>query len=239
MSTTRPTVRLPLVGLAAVIGFLLVVVATSASDARRAAAPRRARLVELIGERRRLVERLEADVRELSARAARARDGAAARSVATAALAARAERAALLAGAVPLRGPGLEVRLADSARRPPAGEDATAYRIHDRDLQLVVNALAAAGAEAVAVNGVRLAATTPIRAAGATVVVGFRPVSPPYVVVAIGARRSAFEASDAARRFRRWQEVFGLGFRVREADDLTVPAAAARVRSGVARPEGA
>jgi uncharacterized protein YlxW (UPF0749 family) len=225
-----------LVAVAALGGFLFVTAASSVTETRRAEAPRRARLVRLIEERRRLVADLERDVRELEGRVAGARRSAAARGSETAALTARAERLALLAGVTPLHGPGLEVRLADSTRPAPAGADASAYRIHDRDLQLVVNALFAAGAEAVAVNGIRLSATTPIRAAGATIVVGFRPVAPPFVVAAIGARRSAFEESEIARRFGRWREVFGLGFRVREVGDLTVPGSTGRVGPGSARP---
>ena len=54
--------------------------------------------------------------------------------------------------------------MSDSTRTVPKSADAGVYKIHDRDLQLVVNALFAAGAEAVSVNDVRLVATSPIRA---------------------------------------------------------------------------
>src|SRR5207302_160556 len=56
----------------------------------------------------------------------------------------------------------------------------------DRDLQDVANELWHDGAEAIAINGQRLTATTTIRAAGGAILVDFRPVTAPYQVSAIG-----------------------------------------------------
>ena len=127
---------------------------------------------------------------------------------------------------------------APSDRPPPSAEDAGAYQIHDTDLQLVVNALWAAGAEAVAINDSRLVATTPIRAAGDTIVVNFRPLSPPYEVSAIGVDRTAFENSEIARRFKRWITLFGLGFDLQARAVVTVPGYTGRVGISAASPGG-
>jgi uncharacterized protein YlxW (UPF0749 family) len=81
-------------------------------------------------------------------------------------------------------------------------------------------------------------ATTPIRAAGGTIVVNFRPLSPPYRVSAIGADRARFEASDIARRFHRWTELFGLGFAVTERSVVSVPGYTGRVSISAATPAG-
>ena len=56
----------------------------------------------------------------------------------------------------------------------------------DRDLQIIVNGLWAAGAEAIAINGERLTTLSAIRSAGQAILVDFRPLVPPYVVEAIG-----------------------------------------------------
>jgi uncharacterized protein YlxW (UPF0749 family) len=223
----------------ALLGFLLVVLSQSVTTVRRSEQPRRARLARLIEERRARVADLDRQVRRLRADVAAER-----RAVERVSAQAKAEgqqRAVLAdqAGASALRGRGIEVKLRDSTRRPSSSEDSGAYRIHDVDLQLVVNALFASGAEAVAVNGNRLVATSPIRAAGDTIVVGFRPLSPPYVVTAIGARSDAFARSDISRRFERWRSLFGLGFRVSEGSKLTVPAFGGRVATGVATPVAA
>ena len=226
---------LVLVGLFGLLGFLVVTASSSATAVKRAEAPRRTQLAEIISQRRSQVETLEDAVGELRAEVARAQRESAERTAGGAQLSAALNELSLLAGTTALRGPGLEVRLSDSTRDPPE-DDAGAYRIHDRDLQLVVNALLASGAEAVAVNDVRLVATSAIRAAGQTIVAGFRPLSPPYVVRAIGADRQRFDATQVARLYSRWRDVFGLGFRVREADDLTVPSHAGRVSLTSAAP---
>ena len=96
-------------------------------------------------------------------------------------------------GAGPVAGPGLVVRL-DDAPAAAGGSDVDPRtdgttkqgRVTDRDLQTVVNEVWAAGAEAVAVGGQRLTALSAIRSAGDAVLVDFRPLSPPYEVVAVG-----------------------------------------------------
>lgn len=220
------------------LGFLIVTAVLTGRAEREAAAPRKAELVSLISDRQALVDDLDAAVQSLR------QDVAAAQTVANRedsldqASAAAAAALAEQAGTVPLRGPGLIVSLSPSDREPPSPQEAGAYEIHDSDLQLVVNELWAAGAEAVAVNDSRLVATTPIRAAGATIVVNFRPLSPPYRVTAIGADRARFEASAIARRFDRWTELFGLGFEVVERSSVSVPGYTGRVSISAATPAG-
>ena len=218
------------------LGFLLIMAATSADATRRDEAPRKARLIELIEQRREQVDALDATVKRLHGDVTAARNRALRRSARDRAEAERLARLGDEAGTTALTGSGLEVRLDDSDREPPDAEDAGAYKVHDADLQLVVNALFDAGAEAVAVNGSRIVATTPIRAAGDTIVVNFRPITPPYRVIAIAADEDDFSASEIANRFRRWTKLFGLGFSVREVDSLTVPAYTGRVAITTADP---
>ena len=58
--------------------------------------------------------------------------------------------------------------------------------MHDSDLQRVVNALWAGGAEAVAINDQRLTGLSAIRSAGDAVLVDLQPLVGPYRVEAIG-----------------------------------------------------
>jgi uncharacterized protein YlxW (UPF0749 family) len=218
-----------------VVGFLLVTAAFSAREAERQAAPGKSQLIRLIGQRRadvsdleKAVNRLRGDVRDARQRDAQRSRAGADEANAEALLAAQA-------GTTELAGPGLTVRLSDSGRQPTPTEDASALRIHDTDLQLVVNALFASGAEAVAINDNRIVATGPIRAAGSTIVVDFRPLVPPYSVVAVGADRNRFEHSDIAQRFRRWTTLYGLGFSA-SSDQVVVPAYAGRVAITNAQP---
>jgi len=220
----------------ALVGFLAATSVMTGRVERRQEAPRKEQLVALIEKRRSLVGDLDEAVVALRRDVDRAQMRASRRNSRDAAAADSATTLAKQAGTVALSGRGLIIEVAPSNRQVPSAEEAGAYEIHDTDLQLVVNALWAAGAEAIAINGSRLVATTPIRSAGGTIVVNFRPLSPPFRVLAIGADRRAFEGSDIARRFKRWIDLFGLRFVVRDADDVAVPAYTGRVTISVAEP---
>lgn len=217
------------------VGFLVVTAALSTDATRRAEAPRRAQLVQLIDARRQEVARRDEEVRALRKDVAAAQDATLDRARQDEAQAARSEQLAAQAGTTALRGRGLVVKLSDSAQEPGNPEESGAYRIHDTDIQQVVNALFAAGAEAVAVNDSRLVATSPIRGAGDTIVVNFRPLSPPYRIAAIGADEGRFRRSAIAGRFQRWTRLFGLGFSM-DDDDVEVPAYTGRVGISNATP---
>jgi uncharacterized protein YlxW (UPF0749 family) len=234
--SVRPSISLSIV--VAVLGFLLVTATVTARERRLAEAPRRAELVSLIGARQDLVDSLDGAVQELRADVATEQTRAAANSTSRREAARREAQLAAQAGTVALSGPGVVVTVDHSDRKPPSPQEAGAYRIHDADVQLIVNALLAAGAEAVAVNESRVVATTPIRSAGDTLLVNFRPQSPPYAVAAIGADRAAFDQSLIARRFRRWTRLFGLSFRVAERDEIVVPPHTGRVAITAAVPDG-
>jgi uncharacterized protein YlxW (UPF0749 family) len=229
-------VSIGLVAVLAVTGFLLLTAVSSARTTKRAEAPRKAELIDLIEQRRTQVDKLDQEVRNLRSDVSSAERGEARRSQQGVAADKELADLAGTAGTTALHGPGMEVKLRDSDRSPPSPDEAGAYRIHDSDLQLVVNALFAAGAEAVAINGSRVVVTTPIRSAGGTIVVNFRPLTPPYRVVAIGADLASFSGSEIASRFRRWTRLFGLGYSTDTLNDVTVPAYTGRVRITTASP---
>ncbi|HZP84860.1 MAG TPA: DUF881 domain-containing protein [Chthonomonadaceae bacterium] len=93
-----------------------------------------------------------------------------------------------LAGLTEAEGPGVQVTLLDSQKHEtgdsPMGQ--LSLLIHDEDIARVVNELKASGAEAIAVNGQRVAITTAIRCVGPVVHVNGVPTAPPYVIQAIG-----------------------------------------------------
>lgn len=229
MARTEPHRRL-IYGVAATcLSFVALTATFSADDSRRATQPRRQQLVELISSREEQLARLQRDLRHIRAELEDEVESAGRASAAERAAVEAVQVLGVQAGAIGLSGPGLEVVLSDSERMPGPSEDPSLYRVHDVDLQLVVNALFSLNAEAVAVNGQRIVSTTAIRAAGETILVNFRPLVPPYVVTAIGASARPFAEHPHARRLARWEDLFGLGFRVRAKDDLRVPAYAGQV----------
>jgi uncharacterized protein YlxW (UPF0749 family) len=217
----------------ALVGFLTLVASNGVKDARRGAESRRAGLVKLINTRQGEVESLEKELVQLRADVEAVRH----RLSSTSAEEARRLRdTQTWAGTRIMTGRGLEVRLSDSEREAKTDDDRESLSVQDVDLQLVVNALWESGAEAVSVNGQRLVATSPIRAAGETITVNFRPLVPPYEIKAIGADRRRFERSEVARRFRQWVDDYGLGFSVRVRSELEVPAYAGTLQLSTARP---
>src|SRR5262249_25095305 len=157
------------------------------------AEPRKEELIHQILDRRSQVDDLDQAVRQLQDQVAAAERADARRNTVARDAAERNAVLAAQAGTTAMKGPAVLVRLSDSGPTPDDPTvDTSAYKIHDADLQLVVNALFTAGAEAVAINNNRIVATTPIRAAGSTIVVNFRPLTPPYRVVGIGASEPRF-----------------------------------------------
>lgn len=133
---------------------------------------------------------------------------------------------ALAVGLEPVRGPGLAVTLSD-APGSATSENPDDLVVHQQDLQAVVNALWAGGAEAIAIQGHRVVATTAVRCVGNVLLLGGRTYSPPYRVEAIGVVEDlrASLASDAAiDLYLRYVEAYGLGWDVQTSEDLLLPA---------------
>jgi uncharacterized protein YlxW (UPF0749 family) len=135
-------------------------------------------------------------------------------------------------GVGPVTGPGLVVRLDDAPGTGDAAADrggqVSSGRVLDRDLQDAVNGLWAAGAEAVAINGLRLSGLTAIRSAGEAILVDFRPLSPPYTLRAIGDAgdlEAGFADGAAGRRLATLASAYGLQLVIRRSDKQTLPGA--------------
>jgi uncharacterized protein YlxW (UPF0749 family) len=197
---------------------------------------RRPELTKLIGERRAQVEQQESAAAALRAEIDRTTARRAGSDGQIAEQAARAARARPDAGLTALRGPGLVVRLDDAPRRPggalPPGARPDDVVVHQQDVQSVVNALWAGGAEAMVIMGIRVISTSAVRCVGNTLLLHGRVFSPPFEITAIGdagRMRAALDANPGVRAFRDAAEVFGLGYSVAQHSDLVAPAYAGSV----------
>ena len=140
------------------------------------------------------------------------------------------------AAQVAVTGPGIKIIAGDALAKqqidPSTGEAVSVPpddngRLRDRDLQSLVNALWAAGAEAISVGGERLAPTTTIRAAGEAILVDLRPVTSPYAIEAVGDPATLlprFADSDAARRYQSYTGLYGIRFTVTRETGMTLRA---------------
>jgi uncharacterized protein YlxW (UPF0749 family) len=99
--------------------------------------------------------------------------------------------------------------------------------VHQQDIQAVVNALWAGGAEAMTIQGQRVISTTGIKCVGNTVVLHGVPYSPPYRIAAIGnpaELQASLDASDYIDAYLTVVESHGLGYEVIPTGRLELPA---------------
>jgi uncharacterized protein YlxW (UPF0749 family) len=223
------------------LGFLVTSALVEERKREEQIPSRAAELLELVRAREAGIEELSAEARLLSSRLADLQRAGSVESERLSEALAGLDSLRLPASVVPATGPGVVVELSDSASSPQTRGELTDLRIQDVDLRLVVNALWQAGAEAVAVNGHRLGATTAIRAAGDRILVNFVGIASPYRVSAIGdpdGLESGLRETEISRQFDVWTQIYGLGFSIRSSGDLTVPGLDAAERLEWARPVG-
>lgn len=141
----------------------------------------------------------------------------------------RLERLRIATGQTEVTGDGVTVTIDDAPLDPLSGDETPPGQVIDRDLQMIVNGLWQAGATDIAINGRRLTPTSAIRAAGDAILVNYRPMSPPYVVSAIGP-----DADQLAGRFRdnpagllleELESKYGVIWELQTVGDINLPAA--------------
>ena len=226
----RRSRRTTAVAVGVVLALAGVLFATSAvATHRNADAAKRARkdLVNQINTQTAQSDQLQKQLDDLRAEVASARDAALAASGRGSALQREIAELETVAGTQAVEGNGVEVTL-DNAKDTSNPDTASLGVIYDRDIQAVVDALFASGAEAIAVNGERLTTRTAIREAGDAILVDYRPLAPPYHIDAIGPPdlKTAFLRTQTGTLYENWRQVYGLGFSVDSRERLTLPSAA-------------
>lgn len=142
----------------------------------------------------------------------------------------------LLNGLTPVTGPGITVRLTDSANAAKATN--TTFLpglVHDYDLLQIVNELRVAKAEAIAIDGRRITGYSPIRCVGPVIHINWDAVAPPFEIEALGdagTLKAAIEIPNGIADTLRNQ---GLGVGVTRSSKLTLPAVETRPQLRAAR----
>ncbi len=137
-------------------------------------------------------------------------------------------RSAVAAATVAVSGPGVSVMLDDA---PQDGSYPASIRpddlvVHQQDIQAVVNALWAGGAEAMTLQGQRVTATSAFRCAGNILLLHGRVYSPPYVVEAVGdpdRLQAALDRSERIDIYQQYVDAVNLGWGVEEHDRIEMP----------------
>jgi uncharacterized protein YlxW (UPF0749 family) len=132
-----------------------------------------------------------------------------------------------------VKGEGIEIVINDAIKTDSLETaDLELARVYDSDIQLLVNALWASGAESVSINKSRLTSTSAIRSAGDAILVNYRPLLPPFVISAIGDNdlRDRLIKHPDYLDLQFVVKTYGLGFNVSEIKDIEM------IATGVALP---
>jgi uncharacterized protein YlxW (UPF0749 family) len=139
----------------------------------------------------------------------------------------------VFSGLSSVKGEGIEIVINDAIKTDSLETaDLELARVYDSDVQLLVNALWASGAESVSINKSRLTSTSAIRSAGDAILVNYRPLLPPFVISAIGDNnlRDRLIKHPDYLDLQFVVKTYGLGFNVSEIKDIEM------IATGVALP---
>jgi uncharacterized protein YlxW (UPF0749 family) len=215
-------ILVPVVCLLAGFGF-----ATSARDSRgtELRPPNNANLADLVRTAEADVRAADKTLAALQAQVSAVARQAGAGNAEVAQAQAKADALKAPGGLTAVRGPGIQVVL-DDAPSQIVGVDPNQLVVHQSDLQGVVNALWAGGAEAMTIAGQRVIATSAVRCVGNTLLLNGDVYSPPFRVVAIGPAtemQKKLDASPAVKQFKQAAEFYGLGYTVGVQPELDLP----------------
>ena len=222
------SVGVPLIGL---IAGLLFTTSARTADGTALRDDRRPQLAQLIADERARVAARQQTADQLNAQVEQ--DTAHLAQVDRPVEQARAQADALrpAAGFTALHGPGLTVTLNDSSRRAsesdPNGPHNDDLVVHQGDVQAVVNAMWAGGAEAMSIMDIRVISTSAVRCVGNTLLLHGQVFSPPFKITAIGeptAMQNALGSAEGVRQFRDAVADFGLGYTETVERNVTVRA---------------
>ena len=214
---------------AAVAGLLF---ATSAQTARGTdlRASGRTDLVDVIRHQTFEVKQRAASVQQLQAEVDRLTAQSSPGNAAISKVRHQADALAPMVGTRAVTGPGLKVTLDDAHRTAaslPEGFTADDIVVHQQDVQSVVNALWAGGAEGMMLQDQRVISTSAVRCVGNTLILQGRVYSPPYVITAVGdvqRMRRALQSDPSLVIYRQYADLLGLRYDVEDKARVTLPA---------------
>ena len=175
---------------------------------------------------------LEAEIRQLTSRVQAYQRAVAEGRGAAETMAQEFAQLRLILGLTPVEGPGVVVRL--QSEELPGGILPVLMRA--ADLAGLVNELWSAGAEAVAVNSVRVLATTGFRDHADDILVGEVAMRPPFAVVAIGEPLTLQTALKLRGGFVEGLQSIGLQVTVQRRERIKLNAHRARPQFRYAQP---
>jgi len=205
-----------------VFGLLVTVAAVQTSRNASVDSASRADLIDQVNLRRQSLADLQRELSRAQSRELALRARLTTLSTADQAEQSRLTRLGVRTGFGAVRGPGIQATVAN----PP--DAAGPELIRDSDLALLTDALWAAGAEAISVNGQRLTVLSAFRNVGVGVLVNSQPLTPPYVFSVVGnpdTLPADLLSSPIGDQWYALKDTLGLRFDVKDGGTMTLPAA--------------
>jgi uncharacterized protein YlxW (UPF0749 family) len=129
-----------------------------------------------------------------------------------------------VAGLTKVRGPGVVVLINDAERELIQNENPNNLIVHDADIQMIVEDLFNAGAEAISVNGQRVIYNyTKIVCNGPTIRINDEVFAQPFIVKAIGNRDYLNGAINAPGSYGNMLRQWGIFVEVNTSISMTIP----------------
>lgn len=223
----------------AVFGILISVAAVQNSRNEAVDDAGRTTLISRIGQARSVLEDRQARIADLTRENRQLTDASAELATARVQAVSQMRRLQLATGYSPATGEGVRIVVDDN----PVGD--AAQLVTDADLAMLVNGLWEAGAEAIAINDQRLNTLGSIRNVGSAIHVNTIPLTPPYVVRAIGDAKTLqarLVNTTHGAQFFSLADQLGFEYSMDDASQLELPAARQRplihVEAGTADQRG-
>jgi uncharacterized protein YlxW (UPF0749 family) len=221
---SRPVSKAKVAAVATVLlgafGLLVALAILQSRDAEPVEEAERLELIDQIGEARADFDVATTELEELRDEIATLQGSAADIDLEGQGLIEQVQQGRLLTGSGAVTGAGMRITIDDAQQGVVGGT------VLDEDLQVLVNGLWQAGAEAIAINGNRLGPLSAIRTAGQAINVNFRPLTPPYVVTVIGdpdTLQARFSETAAGQSWVDLSTNYGIRFDIESATDLVLP----------------
>ncbi|KNF09917.1 hypothetical protein CLPU_1c00820 [Gottschalkia purinilytica] len=130
----------------------------------------------------------------------------------------------IIGGLEDLTGPGIKVVISDNDNKEILGKDVNQDIIHDGDIQVILNDLKKAGAEAISINGQRVLSRSEIKCGGPIIRINKRSSANPFVITAIGDPKALYAAISAPQSYG-WtlKEVYKIKVDTEIKDEVFIP----------------
>ncbi len=221
-----PTWQVTLGGALLVLGFLIVAQLRAEPQRVRYTSQERPPLVETAQNLQKQQDQLKSQILDLRGQIEQVESSQAGNDALVATVNDALTQARLEAGLVGLEGPGMVIQLEDSTQPVPPDAAAGDYLVSSSDLRDVVNELWLDGAEAIAINGERVVATSGLTDVGSSILLNGAYLQPPYQVVAIGPS-DLYQRLTTSASFRAFSQAriegFGIRFGIGPLDKAVVP----------------